>query len=299
MELYHDNRGRILLENEAISAARNRRSWTRYLRRALLFVAVAYVGILLLLLALESQFIFHPVTAEQSWQPPPDDSFQDISLTTSQGDRIHAWWIPRSGGNGVILYAHGNAGNLSHRGPAIKRWGQELNCATLIFDYPGYGKSTGKPTEAGCYAAADAAWDWLINEQKVDEESVILVGASLGASLAIDLAHKHTHRALVVLKGFTSIPDMASDLFPWLPARYFVRTKFDNLSKIAECNGPVFFLHARNDSIIPYRHTERLFEAAKEPKEFFTQESGDHNSALPAEFFHRLKLFLEKHASLR
>jgi uncharacterized protein len=267
----------------------------RRLRRLLGYLALGYVGILLVLLALENWFIYHPVTAAQSWVEPTDPVIKDVYFDLPTGERLHAWWLPRPGAERAMLYCHGNAGNLSHRAAGLGRWADTLDCSILIFDYPGYGRSTGSPTERSCYAAGEAAWTWLTTGQHVDPGNVVLVGASLGGAVATDLAREHGCRALVLIKAFTSIPDMAYSRFPWLPARYFVRHRFDNLSKLPFIRRPVFIAHGTADGVIPFRHGERLFQAANDPKEFMAIPENDHNDKLPDEMFDRLRRFVDSH----
>jgi len=268
----------------------------RRLRRWLYAAVLAYLGVLILLLALERRFIFVPSTAALSWHEKPDPRFEDVTLHAATGEVIHAWWLPQPGATGVLHYSHGNAGNLSHRAPGILRWAQELNVSVLIYDYPGYGRSEGRANEENCYAAAEAAYQWLTDVQKVEPKQVLLLGASLGASMAVEMARQHDHRALILIKPFSSIPDMAQARFPWLPARYFVRHKFDNVAKIRDCHRPVFVVHGTTDTVIPYRLGKRLYEAANEPKEFVTLDGHDHNTSLPGDFFERLRAFLDQHA---
>src|SRR5436190_2902932 len=235
-----------------------RRRWPWWLRWAR-NLALIYLGMIVLLLALENWFIYKAVTAAEEWTEPPDPRIQDVILPLPTGERIHAWWLPVPNAAGAILYAHGNAGNLSHRGRGVVRWATELNCSVLIYDYPGYGRSTGKVSEQTCYAAAQAAWDWLTQEQKVAPAKVLLLGASLGGAMSIELARQHDCRAVVLLKAFTSIPDMAREMFPWLPARYLVRHGYDNLAKLPQIHRPVFIVHGTGDRVIPCAHGERLF----------------------------------------
>src|SRR5207244_7951593 len=127
----------------------------------------------------------------------------------------------------------------------------------------------------------EAAWTWLTTEQKLDPGRIVLVGASLGGAVATDLAREHECRALVLLKAFTSIPDMAHSRFPWLPARYFVRHRFDNLPQLPLVRRPVFVTHGTTDRVVPFAHAKRLFAAANEPKEFVPLPGNDHNDKLP------------------
>lgn len=251
-----------------------------------------------MLLFFENWLLFRPAKATQSWGQPPNERVQDVELLSADGTRLHAWWCPTvdwQPNHGAMLYCHGNAGNLSHRGESIQRWQAEpLRRAVLIFDYPGYGKSEGKPTEAGCYAAADAAYDWLVNEKKVPGERIILYGGSLGGGVAVELASRRSHRALALVATFTSIPDMAQNLYPWLPARWVVRNQFNSMAKIGKCNQPVFIAHGTSDSLVPFAQAERLAAAANEPKRFFAMEGLDHNHTPIPDFYKSLAEFLQE-----
>jgi len=194
-----------------------------------LLLAGAYLGVIIVLMALENFLLFRPMKAAEEWLQPPNRRVQDVELRLEDGTPIHGWWCPQEGARGAVLYCHGNAGNLSHRAGAIAVWQQLMNQSVFIFDYPGYGKSGGKPSEAGCYAAGQAAYDWLTTVGGVPAEQILLHGGSLGGAVAVNLAVRIPHRALVLVKAFTSIPDMAQRQYPWLPAKWLVRNKFDNL----------------------------------------------------------------------
>src|SRR5262249_11571951 len=149
-------------------------------------------------------------------------SLQDVELHTADGTAIHARWRPHPASRGALLYCHGNAGNLEKRGWAVRELGEALGESVLIFDYPGYGRSGGEPGEAGCYAAADAAYEWLVRDCGVRAEDILLYGESLGGGVAVDLASRRPHLALILVRTFTSVPDVAQGQFGWLPVRRLV-----------------------------------------------------------------------------
>lgn len=264
-----------------------------------LLMVTAYAGVLGVLAALENRFIYHPVRDAEDWEAPPNSLVEDVYVRIADGTVIHAWWCPPRGwqsAQGAVLYCHGNAGNLSHRAEAIACWQRELGHAILIFDYPGYGRSGGNPSEAGCYAAAEAAYHWLVNQGGLRPQGVILFGGSLGGAVAVDLAVRRPHHALILSKTFTSIADMARLHFPWLPVRWLIRNRFDSLSKLECCPGPVFIVHGTADQIVPFSHGKRLFAAAPEPREYLELTGHDHNDVLPHEFYPALAAFLKRTA---
>jgi fermentation-respiration switch protein FrsA (DUF1100 family) len=272
-------------------------SFRRRLLRLLVQVGAIYLGVLIVLLLLENALVYHPSRETDSWEPPPANVVvEEVWVQTPDGTRIHGWWFPCEGAKGALLYAHGNAGNLSHRGPVAPFLMQALGTSVLLFDYPGYGKSTGKPSEAGCYAATDAMYDWLTQTQHLPPENIILFGKSLGGGPATELAVRRAHRALVLVKCFTSIPDMAQSQFPFLPARWLVRNRFDNLEKIGKCTRPVVIAEAERDEMIPNWMGHKLYEAAHEPKRYFLLENSSHNDVLPASFLTGLADFLRETA---
>ncbi|MBM4070970.1 MAG: alpha/beta hydrolase [Planctomycetes bacterium] len=278
----------------SVPANAERTTLGRFLRRLALILGGSYLGVMGVLLWFENSLVFHPTTDKQDWVPPPAPEVQDVVLPTQDG-AIHAWWWPTPGARGAILYCHGNAGNLSHRGAAIGKIRDLLGESVLIFDYPGYGKSAGRPSEQGCYRSAEAAYDWLVDKQKIAADNIIIYGGSLGGGIAVDLASKRTHRALVLVKSFTSAPDVGQSIYPWLPVRWLMRNRFDSLSKIGKCRKPVFIAHGTADSLIPFELGKQLYEAANEPKMFFPINGDDHNSPLPAACFIQLRDFLKKH----
>ncbi|HTU21125.1 MAG TPA: alpha/beta hydrolase [Gemmataceae bacterium] len=270
------------------------RSWKHRVARFAVYTAVCYVAVMAFLLLLEDRFL-HGRRVVQLIRPPSGIAVENVEMTSSRGERIHAWWTTPKDWQpeqGAVLFCHGNGGNLSYRGRALSHWIDELGQAVLLFDYPGYGRSSGEPSETSCYAAGDAAYDWLRQIQKVPPERLILYGGSLGGGVAIDLAHRRPHRALVLVASFTSFPDMAQVCFPWLPGRWLVRNRFDNLGKIAGCRGPVFIAHAPQDALIPFAQGQRLFAAASEPKQFFPLLNYRHNDLPTTDFYPALRAFL-------
>jgi pimeloyl-ACP methyl ester carboxylesterase len=247
---------------------------------------------------IERRLLFHPTPFARHWEEaPPGLAAEDVWLALDRRVKVHAWWCPPPSwipARGAVLYCHGNAGNLSHRAESVRRWRDRLETAVLIFDYPGYGRSTGKPSEASCYAAADAASDWLQREKGVAPADVLLHGGSLGGAVAVELATRRPYRALVVLSTFTSVPDMASALYPWLPIRRFIRNRFDSLAKIGRTAGRVFLAHGTDDRVIPFNMGERLFAAAPAPKHFFPLAGYDHNHTPGPEYYTAIASFLQE-----
>ena len=260
-------------------------------------LALTYLGIIVVFWFLERKLVFHPNSAAESWLKPEDARSEDVSFTAGDGNTISARWIPpESPRHGAVLVSHGNGGNLTHRGKLAADLRKALGAGVLVFDYPGYGKSSGKPTEAGCYASGEAAYKWLTDEAKIAPDRIILCGESLGGGTAIELATKREHRALALIYTFTSLPAAAKHHFPFLPVHTLMRTRFDNLSKIGKCPRPVFLVHGTADRTVPFSHSEQLYAAANEPKHFVRLEGGGHDLFITDLYATELTRFLEKYA---
>jgi uncharacterized protein len=243
---------------------------------------------------IENRIVFPAQTAKDYWQLPEHPEIVDVTFSSEDGNTIHGWFLPCPGSSDALILCHGNGGNLSYRSGSLVRLRHYLNCSVLIFDYPGYGKSSGRPSEQGCYDSAEAAWKWLTETKGFVEDRILIFGDSLGGGVGTELARKHPYRALILVKTFTSLPAIGKKRFPWLPVSWLMRNRFDNFSKIKECHHPIFIASASNDHVVPYEHGPELFEAANDPKYFLRLEGQDHNEHLPEEFYTRLKEFLKE-----
>ena len=166
---------------------------------------------------------------------------------------------------------------MAHRLDSIELFSQlGLNC--FVFDYRGYGRSQGKPTEQGTYSDATAAYRWLTEVQKIPPMNIIIFGRSLGGSIAAHLASKVGARALVIESAFTSYADIGQELHPYIPVRLFAMFRYATIDYIRDLNCPIMIIHGRNDQYIPFEFGRRLYQAAKEPKQF-VELAGGHNDA--------------------
>jgi pimeloyl-ACP methyl ester carboxylesterase len=272
----------------------------RRLARLAVFTCCLYIASLLGLLALEDRLLFTGATVDKPWRAPPEGmSVRELSLTDADGNHIHAWfsaplgWSP---GDGAILFSHGQGGNLSTIAARAFRWRASLNRAVMLYDYPGYGRSRGRPSEAGCIASGEATLRWLVEEQRTPLGEVFLVGESMGGAMATELATRHEVRLLVLHGAFTSFPDMAQRRFPIFPGRYLVHNRMDNESKIGRVRCPVLLTHGTADWVVPFAQGERLYAAARWPKRFFRVEGGGHAPPSGEEFFEEVRAFLAQTA---
>jgi fermentation-respiration switch protein FrsA (DUF1100 family) len=224
----------------------------------------------------QSSMLFFPYRALGQTPAQWGVAYEDLFLETEDGVRLHGWYIPHHGSQQTLLFFHGNAGNISHRGASVKIF-HRLGLNVLIFDYRGYGKSQGKPDENGLYKDARAAWRYLTDERGVEQEDVILFGRSLGGAVAAELAAEVQPGGLILESTFSSAKDVANALFPVLSRLVILRYDFNTAAHVRRVASPLLVLHSPDDEIIPFHLGERVFQAANEPKTFFRMR-GDHNS---------------------
>ena len=220
--------------------------------------------------------------------------YEEVFLRTADGVSLHGWFVPQEGALLTILYCHGNAGNISHRAEIAKMF-NEKKMNFFIFDYRGFGRSKGWPTEKGTYLDAQAAYDYLVGRQDIDRNRIVIFGKSLGAAIAIDLASKVKAAALISESSFTSTKDMTRAIYPLLPFWFFLRSNYNAYAKIDKIDAPKLIIHSQDDEIVPFSQGQRLFAKAKPPKEFFLMRGG-HNDAFyihNAECMQRISDFLK------
>jgi fermentation-respiration switch protein FrsA (DUF1100 family) len=244
----------------------------------LLVIFGVYCALALYVFVMQPKLIYYPDMPTRTVEATPaviDLDFEELTLDTTDGEQLHAWFIPHPQARATLLFAHGNAGNIAHRLDSI-RFFHERGLNVLIFDYRGYGQSTGKTTEDGTYRDAEAAWSYLTKTRGIEPGKVILFGRSLGAAVVADLATRVEPAAVILESAFTSVPDMAARIYPWLPVRWLASYRYDNSEKVTRIKQPLLIIHSRGDEIIPFEQGERLFQLAGEPKQFL-ELRGRHN----------------------
>ena len=240
----------------------------------LLFVAVSFLVAALYLRYFERRSIFFPMKEMKCFPPEVGLEYEDIYFQAGDKTKLNGWFIPCKHARYTLIFCHGNAGNLGHRLEKLKFF-HELGLSVFIFDYRGYGKSKGKPSEIGIYRDAQAAYEYLLF-RKILPERIISYGESIGGAVAIDLASKNKVGALLAGDTMTSAREMVEEFFIIIPYWVF-SSRFDSLSKIKYVTVPKLMIHSINDEIVPYSLGRRLFEAAPSPKEFLKIRGG-HNS---------------------
>lgn len=249
---------------------------------ALLSLVGAYVTLVLVTYFAQAGMLYLPDLPSRELVASPQEiglNYENIELRTEDGVRLHGWYIPAVANRGTLLFFHGNAGNISHRLESIRIF-HKLKLSVFIFDYRGYGRSEGSPSEAGTQSDARAAWRFLTEERRIAPGKIIFFGRSLGAAVAAQLATQTQPGALIIESAFTSVPDVAAEIYWWLPVRWLTRFDYATRDYVAQGQGPVLVVHSPEDEIIPYRHGEAIFTAAHAPKEMLRLRGGHNDGFL-------------------
>ena len=239
-----------------------------------LLIAGLYVAFVLYLYLMQDRLLYPAMRSVERTPAEAGWDYDELVLPV-QGDTTHSWYVPLEGARGVVLFSHGNAGNIGHRIESVGLL-RSLGFSVLLYDYGGYGMSTGRPSEARTHADVHAMWDWLTQEKDYNPEEILLFGRSLGGAVTLQLAAEVQPAAIIVESSFTSVPDIVQDYWPWVPARWLARHVYPSLEHIATVQAPVLVIHSPDDDIVPYHHGRALYDAAPEPKSF-GEIRGDHN----------------------
>jgi fermentation-respiration switch protein FrsA (DUF1100 family) len=226
---------------------------------------------------IENFFIFFP---ERSLDAAPADwglTAEDVSFEAADGTRLHGWFFPLDNRAPVILFCHGNAGNISHRLENVKLL-LDQDLQVFIYDYRGYGRSKGSPSEKGIYQDGLAAYDYLVSRRKLPPDRIIPFGRSLGAAAAIEITMKREVRALIIESAFTSTRDMAKQMFLFQLVSPFLPVNYNNIEKIKTIHAPKFIIHGEKDEIVPFSMGRILYEASPDPKTFYPIPGAGHNN---------------------
>ncbi len=244
----------------------------------------------------EHSQVYHPSREFETTGAALGRPFEDVFFKTSDDVELNGWFFsadtnsPRS--QLVVLVCHGNGGNIANR---IDLYGAllEIGVNVFAFDYRGYGRSQGRPSEAGTYLDAPAAHQWL-RTKGFPGRQIVAYGESLGGGVASELCVREETCGLILQSTFTSIPDIGADIYPWLPVRWMSTIRYDTRSKLPHIRVPVLVAHGRGDGVIGFHHAERNFAAANEPKLFWEIE-GAHNDPLnnPKRFIEGIEKFLK------
>ena len=237
----------------------------RHLPTLLALVVGGYLAVVAVVYLLQSHLMYAP-SAEMVATPAASGlAYEAMTFTSADGVQLSAWWVPAHEARETVLFCHGNGGNISHLVSRLELL-NEMKLNAFVFDYRGYGESAGSPSEQGTYLDAAAAWEVLINQRGIRPGQVIVYGWSLGGAIAAhlvaNLAAGEQPGRLILESTFTSVPDLAGDLYPYLPSRWLARFGYHTREYLLQTQCPVLIVHSREDELIPFTHGKRLLAAA-------------------------------------
>jgi uncharacterized protein len=260
----------------------------------LTIAACIYGAIVGALFLLQRRLLFRPNRSRPELGELASLGVREAVVTTRDRLSLLSWYLPPSSGRSVILYFHGNGGHIGYRAERLRRFASD-GYGVLLLEYRGYGGNPGKPSEAGLYADAVAAIEFL-QRQAVAPERTVLWGESLGSAVAVYLAAQRTVAGVVLEAPFTSVAAVAQWHYPVVPAAMLLRDRFDARSRIGRIDAPVLVLHGGRDTIVPIRFGRSLLAAAPAPKEGWFEPRAEHENLAAFGALEAAIAFIERHA---
>jgi fermentation-respiration switch protein FrsA (DUF1100 family) len=242
----------------------------------LLIIALGTYAILVLIMYLaQRHFTYFPDRTRYDPASVGLPDFEEIQIETADGLSLIAWYKAAAEGRPTILLFQGNAGNIANRNFKARAFA-DRGYGMLMPNYRGYGGSDGSPSEAGLQEDGRAAVRYLA-DAGVPPEEIVLYGESLGSGVSVALAESIDVAALVLEAPYTSLPDVASSAYPWLPVRFLMKDRFASIESIGKVKAPLLVVHGSEDEVIPVALGQELFEAANEPKRLVIISGAHHN----------------------
>ena len=238
-----------------------------------LLIFLGYGGLLTLMYTFQRALMYFPDPARPSPAASGLPQAEDVTLTSADGEKLVAWYVPARDAKPLVIYFHGNAGGLDLRAGRFK-WLTGDGTGLLALSYRGFGGSTGKPSEAGLIIDATAAYDFAV--ARYPAKRIVVWGELLGTAVAVALAADHDVGGVILDAPFTSIADVGAAAYPFAPVRWLIKDSFHSDVRIARVKAPLLVLHGEQDRIVPIVFGERLFALAKEPKKMVRFPMGGH-----------------------
>lgn len=247
---------------------------------------------------LDRFFVYHPEPwQDRDWARLSGVPLEDVWFQSTDGAKLFGWYVEAAADRPVMLWCHGNAGNIIDRLENLKLLYQ-LGLSVFLFDYRGYGKSQAvSPNEQGLYRDAYGAYDYLTRTRKIRPERIILFGRSLGASVAGELAVQRPAVALILESSFPSIETVAKFYYSGLPMHWFLGAEHRLIDRLPNLSLPKLIIHGDKDDIIPIEFGRQVFDMAKPPKEWYVIQGADHNNTYRIggrAYFQRLSEFIKQ-----
>lgn len=241
----------------------------------ILYTVIAiYLALLVLLFLFQRRLTYFPTPLSDN-QLTGSSPFEQIEVPGKDDLVIKSWQSKGDPDKKTFIFFHGNAGNAADRMPMMRVL-VEAGHSVVLAEYRGYGNNPGKPTEKNIISDADNLVEH-ITSQGVSEQDIVLMSRSLGTGVASQLAAKYDIAALILISPFSSLPDIAGDIYPYFPVSLLMRDRFNSAKAITKTKAPILMFHGELDGTIPIKFGRKLFEAASEPKQFISIPLTGHN----------------------
>lgn len=247
---------------------------------------------------LDQLFVYHPSPwQDKDWRALSRLPLEDVWFPAADGARLFGWYVESPATNAVMIWCHGNGGNIIHRLDNL-RYLHQMGLSVFVFDYRGYGKSQHLlPSESGLYQDALGAYDYLTRTRMIRPERLIIFGRSLGAAVAGELASQKSAAGLILESPFPSVEAVARFYYGRLPVHWLLGAEYRLIDRLPHLSLPKLVIHGDQDRIIPIELGRKVFDAAKAPKEWYEIVGADHNDTYVvggASYFRRLADFIRQ-----
>jgi len=265
----------------------------KYLYLILSSLIVAYAVVIIFIYFYQRNLLYHP--SENNYQ---DDkiqfSYDEIFIKVDEEVKLKSWLIKKNFKKfKTLVIFHGNAGHLSNRIYKLNEL-YKLDINILLISWRGFSGNKGSPTEQNLYKDAEAAIQWL-NENRVNNNQIILYGESLGSGVAVEIGKKNNFNSIILESPFTSMENAAKIYYPYLPVKLLLKDKYDSLSKITTIKTPILIMHGKKDDIVPFSMGKELFEKANSPKYSYFTPDDDHMLEFNDQILKSIKNFIDKY----
>jgi fermentation-respiration switch protein FrsA (DUF1100 family) len=220
---------------------------------------------------------------------------QNVWFRSADNTKLHGWYVPNPDARRLIVYSHGNGEHVADQANLVFRLQSQLGATVFVYDYRGYGRSRGKPTERGCVADGMAAQRWLADREGVNTDDIVLMGRSIGGGVSVAAAAEQGARALVLEATFSRMTDAAANLYPWLPVRLVMSNRYNSIKRMQKFSGPLFQSHGAADEVVPIKLARKLFDSSpSDDKQFYEIAYARHNDTPPTAYYSALNTFLDR-----
>lgn len=244
---------------------------------------------------LDQFFVYHPEPwLEKDWARLSGLPLADVWSTSADGTKLFGWYVESAATNAVLLWCHGNAGNIINRLENLREL-YRIGLSVFLFDYRGYGRSQGRPSEEGLYLDAVGAYDYLTRTRMIRPERIVFFGRSLGAAVAGELATQQPAAGLILESPFPSVEAVTKFHYGGLPLHWLLGAEFRLIDRLPQLSLPKLIIHGDRDDIIPIEIGRRVYDAAKPPKEWYVIHGADHNNTYQVggtAYFRRIAEFI-------